>query len=198
MKQTWPAPERNKQPIADVLRRVLPARGTVLEIASGTGQHVTYFASQFEGLIWQPSDVDAQNLASIAAWVQGAGLANLRAPLTLDVCQPDWNVGALDVVYNANMIHIAPWECCVAIVAGAARHLTRDGLLIMYGPFRLGGEHTSTSNADFDASLKARDPRWGVRDYEAVAALADSAGLAALERVPMPANNQTLVFQRRS
>jgi SAM-dependent methyltransferase len=197
MKQTWPAPERNKQPILEVLRRVFPRSGTVLEIASGSGQHAAYFAAQLPALVWRPSDLDRQNLASIRGWVEEAALPNLRPPLTLDVCANDWGVGTVDAIFNANMVHIAPWECCIGLVAGAARHLASGGALVMYGPFSIGGEHTSTSNREFDASLEARDPRWGVRDVDAVIALAEQAGLAFQERVQMPANNQSLVFRAR-
>jgi hypothetical protein len=195
-KQCWPAPERNKRPILEVLARVFPAHGTALEISSGSGQHAAYFAAQLPQLIWQSSDVDASNLASISAWVSEAALPNLRAPLALDVCAADWGVGTVDAIFNANMIHIAPWECCVGLIAGAARHLGRPGVLVMYGPYRVGGAHTAPSNAEFDASLRARDPSWGVRDCEAVIALAEAAGLGFAERVEMPANNQILVFRR--
>lgn len=196
MKQTWPAAERNKQPILEVLRRVLPSAGTVLEIASGTGQHAAFFSGHLPALSWLPSDVDEENLASIGAWVDEAQRANLRPPLKLDVTQTDWGVDPVEAIFNANMIHIAPWACCEALVAGAGRHLGPRGLLVMYGPFSVGGEHTAPSNAEFDLSLKARDPRWGVRDVEAVAALAEDAGLTLQERVGMPANNQMLIFRR--
>jgi SAM-dependent methyltransferase len=195
-KQRWPAPERNKRPILDVLRRVLPERGRALEIASGSGQHAAYFAAELPQLTWQPSDVDADNLASIRAWVADAALPNLLAPIALDVCAADWGTGRVDAVFNANMIHIAPFACCEALLKGAARHLVPRGVLVMYGPFRIGGAHTAESNAEFDASLRARDPRWGVRDYEDVVQLAAAAGLRAEERIAMPANNQTLVFRR--
>lgn len=196
MKRSWPAPERNKRPILEVLRRVLPAGGIVLEVAGGSGQHAAYFASQLPGLVWQPSDVDEANLASILSWVTEAELPNLRPPLELDVCAPDWGVQLVDAIFNANMIHIAPWECCVGLLAGAGRHLAPGGVLVMYGPYRVAGAHTAASNAEFDASLKARDSRWGVRDCEAVAALAQGVGLLLDERVEMPANNQLLVFRR--
>lgn len=196
MKVSWPAPERNKEPILEVLRRVLPARGTLLEIASGTGQHAVHFAAALPGLDYQPSDPDPANLASIAAWVEEAGLPNLRAPIALDVCQLDWGVGTLQAIFNANMIHIAPWACAEGLFAGAGRHLEAGGVCVLYGPFRIGGAHTAESNARFDEDLRSRDPRFGVRDLEAVAALAEQAGLAFQERVAMPANNQCLVFRR--
>lgn len=201
MKLSWPAPERNKLPILEVLRRVLPSAGRVLEISSGTGQHAAFFAAQLPGITWQSSDMDDQNLASIHAWVEDSALTNLPAPVTLDVCSNAWPVetrDAFDAIFNANMVHIAPWECCVGLIAGAARHLKPHGLLIVYGPFRIGGAHTSESNETFDAGLKARDPRWGVRDLEAVVELAEGAGFSLRERVQMPANNQMLVFERNA
>lgn len=196
MKLVWPAPERNKQPILDVLRRVLPGDARVLEIASGSGQHAAYFATGMPGVTWIPTDVDADNLASIEAYVRDAALPNLVAPRRLDVREEDWGVVGVDAIFNANLIHIAPWECAVALVVGAARALRPGGLLILYGPYRIGGRHTAESNAAFDADLRARDPRWGVRDLEAVDQLAEPAGLVRDERVEMPANNQLLVYRR--
>jgi hypothetical protein len=196
MKHEWPAPERNKEPILDVLRRVLPARGVLLEIASGSGQHAAFFAQQFPELTWQPSDVDEENLASISAWVTESGRTNLRAPLRLDVTRADWGIDQVDAVFNANMIHIAPWECCQGLLRGVGRCLRAGGVFALYGPFRLDGAHTSDSNAQFDAGLRARDPRWGVRDAETVIALAAEHGLRFDERVAMPANNQTLIFRK--
>lgn len=196
MKQTWPAPERNKQPILDVLRRVLPARGTILEIASGTGQHAAFFASQLPTWTWQPSDLDPNNIASIDSWAREATVPNLRAARILDVCASDWGLGTVDAVYCANMIHITPWKCCAGLIAGAGRHLSSGGTLVIYGPFRIGGQHTSQSNEQFDASLRTHNSSWGVRDLEAVVALAAKAELNLIERVQMPANNQTLVFRR--
>lgn len=196
MKQTWPAPERNKRPILDVLRRALPERCAVLEVSSGSGQHAAFFAAEQPSWTWQPSDLDPENLASIRAWVEGAGLPNLRPPLRIDVLDADWQAGTFDAMFCANMIHIAPWACCAGLVSGAERHLPPGGKLVMYGPFSLGGVHTAPSNAEFDASLKARDPAWGVRDADDVIALAAQHGLRFIERVPMPANNQILIFQR--
>ena len=195
-KATWPAPERNKQSILEVLSRVLPKAGRLLEIASGSGQHAAFFAEKLPTLRYLPSDVDPENLASIRAWVKDAQLPNLAEPVELDVTSESWGVGELDAIFNANMIHIAPWECAVSLLAGAGRHLRPGGVLVLYGPFRIAGEHTAPSNATFDEGLRARDPRWGVRDLEAVVALAARAGLSFVERVAMPANNQTLVFRR--
>jgi hypothetical protein len=196
MKQIWPAPERNKQPILDVLRRVLPARGALVEIASGTGQHAAFLSAQLPAWTWQPSDMDPHNVASIDAWRVEAATTNLHAARVLDVCAADWNVGTVDAVFCANMIHITPWKCCVGLIAGAGRHLAAGGCLVIYGPFRVAGQHTSRSNEEFDASLKTHNSSWGVRDVEAVVELATGAGLTMIERVQMPANNQTLVFRR--
>ena len=196
-KLSWAAPERNKQPILDLLQRALPPAGTLLEVASGTGQHAVHFASHLPGWIIQPSDVEADNLASIRAWVQEAHLPNLRAPLRLDVGDEDWPLEApVSAVFNANLIHIAPWEAALGLVRGSARYLSPGGVLVVYGPFRISGQHTAPSNQAFDASLRERDPRFGVRDLEAFAEVAEQQGLTLRERVEMPANNQTLVFLR--
>jgi hypothetical protein len=196
MKQSWPAPERTKAPLLAVLERVLPASGSLLEVASGSGQHAAHFARALPGLRWLPSDHDPDNLASIRAWVAESGLPNLLPPIELDVRSQRWDVGMLDAAFNANMIHIAPGECCTGLFAGLGRHLTLGAIFVLYGPFRIAGTHTAPSNAEFDAGLRARDPSWGVRDIEAVEAEAAQVGLALRERVAMPANNQSLVFVR--
>jgi len=196
VKLTWPAPERNKGPILEVLGRVLPRQGTVLEVASGTGQHVVHFARNLPELEFLPTEVQEENLASIQAWIDESGLTNVRAPKRLDVTDATWDVALVDAVFCANLIHIAPWECALGLLQGAACHLRPEGLLILYGPYRLGGEHTAPSNAEFDADLRRRDPRYGVRDVEAVASAARSLGLTFMERVKMPVNNQILVFAR--
>lgn len=195
-KLTWAAPERNKAPVLAVLQQVLPKTGTLLEIASGTGQHAVHFAQNLPDWIIQPSDIDADNLASIQAWCDEAALPNLRPPRSLDVCDGDWKVASVDAIFNANMVHIAPWEVALGLISGAARHLVPGGLLLMYGPFRIGGQHTAPSNQTFDDSLRQRDPRFGVRDLEAVVALAERQGFTLQERIAMPANNQTVVFRR--
>lgn len=198
MKQSWAAPDRNKLPIFDVLARVLPARGALLEIASGSGQHAAFFAERFPSWTWTPSDVSEENLASVSGWAAESGLDNLHAAVRLDVCEDDWKVGDVDAVFCANMIHIAPWECCVALIRGAARHLNPGGMLLLYGPFRISGEHTSDSNRTFDESLRARDARWGVRNLNEVTALANASQLEFVERVAMPANNQLIVYSKAS
>ena len=195
-KRSWPAAERNKAPLLEVLRRVLPSAGTLLEVGSGTGQHASYFAEHLPGLVFQPSDIDPENLISIDAWARDAALANLRPPLRLDVTADDWGVGRVDAIFSANMIHIAPWVCAQGLIAGVARHLTEAGVFVLYGPFRIDGRHTAPSNEAFDAELRARDASFGVRDLEAVRDLAKEHALSLAERIDMPANNLCLVFNR--
>jgi len=195
---TSPAAARNRDPILAVLRERL-APGEVLEIASGSGEHAAYFAAALPNVIWRPSDRDEPALASIMAWRERAGLPNLLEPVRLDAADPDrWPVARADAVVCINMIHIAPWTAAEGLMQGAARVLPAGGLLYLYGPFRLGGAHTAPSNAAFDADLRARDPRWGVRDLDEVAALADARGLALSTRIPMPANNLSVLFEKRS
>lgn len=193
-----PAAERNRGPILEVLRRVLPARGTVLEIASGTGQHVAHFAAALPALAWQPTDRSDADFASIVAWCADANATNVRPPLVLDTTSEEWPVGTVDAIFNANMIHIAPWAAGLGLLRGAARHLPPDGVLVLYGPFRVHGAHTAPSNAAFDAELRARDPAWGVRDLDEVARVAATHGLVLAEQVAMPANNLSVAFHRRS
>jgi hypothetical protein len=193
-----PAADRNKQPILDVLRQVLPARGAALEIASGTGQHAVWFAAALPGWTWQPTDCDASSFSSIEAHVAQAGLANVRPPLRLDVRAPQWPVGGqvFDAIYCANMLHISPWSTCAGLMAGAARHLARQGVLVTYGPYLEDHVPTAPGNVEFDASLRARDSTWGIRRIEDVKREAQLAGLSLRERHAMPANNLLLVFGR--
>jgi len=193
---TYDAPERNKDPISNVLARALPASGTVLEIASGTGQHVTHFAQVLPHLHWQPSDYEAPHRESITERVARARLTNVALPLNLDVLHRPWPIDAVDAVVCINMIHIAPWAAGVALIEEAGRLLPVDGVLALYGPYRRNGSHTAPSNEAFDASLRQRDPSWGVRDLETVQALAEVNGLALQEVVQMPANNLTVVFRK--
>jgi SAM-dependent methyltransferase len=191
-----PAVARNKAAITEVLARYLPASGLILEIASGSGEHALHFAAHFPALSFQPTDADAAARASIAAWRAEAQLTNLQAPLTLDVMADTWPVQTADAVVCINMIHIAPWGATVALMQGAARILPPDGTLFLYGPFKRGGVHTTPSNAEFDASLRAQDARWGLRDLEAVADIASAAGFAAPVVEAMPANNLSVIFRR--
>jgi hypothetical protein len=191
-----PAAERNAAPILAALQRVLPARGVMLEIASGTGQHAAHFSAGLPGWQWWPSDGDDASLASIAAWC--SGLPRVRPPLPVDVLQPQWPgvPAAVDAIYCANLIHIAPWACCAGLMRGAARYLAPQGLLITYGPYLEDGVATAPGNLAFDADLRARDPQWGLRRREDVAREAAAVGLVCRERVAMPANNLLLVWAR--
>lgn len=195
---TAAASERNKGAILEVLRTLLPAGGRVLEIASGTGQHVVHFAAALPALSWQPSDTDAAMLPVIRTRIRTAGLRNIDAPLRLDVHTDPWPAaGPFAALVCINMIHIAPATATRALLGGAARVLAPGGLLYLYGPFREGGRHTTPSNEAFDASLKARDPAWGVRDLDAVDALAAECGFARTTLVRMPANNLSVAWSRR-
>ena len=195
-RETAPSAERNKQPILEVLARVLPPQGLVLEIGSGTGQHVAHFGKALPALQFQPSEMDEERHASIVAWIQHEGLANVRAPIAFDLACLPWPVRAADAIVCINVIHISPWEATLGLMRGAGEVLPRGGVLVTYGPYRRGGVHTARSNEAFDASLKSRDPRWGVRDIDEVAAVANTYGIELEEIVAMPANNFTLVWRR--
>ena len=193
---TYPAPERNKAPILEILRRVLPARGRVLEIASGTGQHIVHFAQGLPGISWLPSDPEPEHRNSIVARTEAASLGNVAPPLTLDVRQRPWPVQDVDAMLCINMIHIAPWEAALALLAEAGKLLPAGGLLYLYGPYRRDGLHTAESNAAFDADLRRRNPEWGVRNLQDVEREANAAGLLLLEVIAMPANNLSVIFRR--
>lgn len=190
-----PAADRNKQAILEVLRKVLPAQGTALEIASGTGQHVAWFAAGLPQWTWQPSDAMPASLGSISAWVAEQGLANVRPPLVLDVMEA-WPPGntQFDLIYCANMLHISPWETCAALMQGSARRLAAGGVLVTYGPYLEDYVATSEGNLAFDKSLRSQDPAWGIRRREEVEQEAARAGLQLLARHAMPANNLLLVW----
>jgi SAM-dependent methyltransferase len=193
-KRFAPATERNRDAIVAVLREVLPLEGTVLEVASGTGEHIVHFARHFAHLSWQPSDHDPAALASIAAWTADSGLANIAPPVRIDASAADWPVAAADALLCINMVHISPWAATEGLFAGAARILPPDALLYLYGPYRESDAPTADSNEEFDASLKARDPAWGLRLLDDMAALGDRHALRLNRRVRMPANNLSLVF----
>jgi hypothetical protein len=194
-----PAAERNRGPILAELQRCLPASGVLLEVASGSGQHAAFCAAALPGWTWWPSDPEPRSRVSIAAWCDG--LANVRPPLALDVLAEPWPdvpgmPEGLDAVYCANMLHISPWSTCAALMRGASQRLRIGGLLLLYGPFLVEGEPTSTGNQAFDADLRQRDPRWGLRQLVDVTAEALAAGLVRRERITMPAHNLLLVFQQ--
>ena len=196
-KWSTPSAERNKGPILEVLARVLPRRGLVLEIASGTGQHVLHFAKALSDLTWQPSDPDAELRESIALRIREEQRANVNSPVDLDVTKLPWPVQTADAVVAINMIHVAPWSATLALFQGAKALLSTGHVLFLYGPYRRFGHHTSDSNAQFDLDLRAHSPEWGLRDMEAVLDVAGGAGFELAEIVEMPANNFSLVFKRR-
>jgi len=191
-----PAALRNREPIANVLSDWLPASGIVLELASGTGEHAVHFARRFPNLDWQPSDVHADALASIAAHRVAADLPNILPPITLDASSPDWSVERADAVLSINMVHISAWTAALGLVDGAARLLSSGAPLILYGPWLQGGVEPAATNLAFDADLKRRDPSWGLRRVEEFAAAAAERGLMLAETRSMPANNLMLLLRR--
>ncbi|WP_088891822.1 DUF938 domain-containing protein [Leptolyngbya ohadii] len=211
-RQYAPATQRNREPILDILRQVLPPACSVLEISSGTGEHAVFFAPRLAPRLWLPSDPNPQALASIAAWRQECPAPNLYPPIALDARDAVWAVEqtplpevlrGLDVtqtpiraIVNINMIHISPWSATLGLMAGADRLLPSGGVLYLYGPYRREGRHTAPSNAAFDQSLQMQNPEWGVRDLEAVMKAAEAAGLAFTRIWEMPANNLSVVFQK--
>ena len=190
------AADRNKGPIAEQLLQLLPQRGHLLEIASGTGQHAAHAALQLPAWCWQPSDADPGALASVAAWC--VGLPNVPPPLMLDVMNSRWPgvPATLDAIFCANMLHIAPWPVCGALMRGASRHLREQGLLLLYGPYVVDGMPTAASNLAFHEDLRCRNPAWGLRRLADVLAEAKACGLHLQQRLPMPANNLLLVLAR--
>ena len=201
-----PATARNRVPILQVLQRVLAPTRTVLEIASGTGEHAAFFAAQLPHCTWLPSEPDPESRQSILAWQTASPIPNLLPPLAIDVCVAPWPVeaeefslpnGEISAIACINMVHIAPWAACEGLCAGAGRILPQGGLLYLYGPFKQNGQHTAPSNASFDSWLQERNAAWGVRDLEVVAELARSHQLDLVETVAMPANNLSVIFQHR-
>lgn len=200
-----PAAERNKQPILEQLQRLLPSRGRALELASGTGQHAAWFGAGLPGWRWQPTEANSAALPTIAAWVQRAGVTNVRPPCRLDVADTTWPSDdeslacdferPFDALFCANLLHIAPWHMCQPLMNGAHRHLAPDGQLLLYGPFFEGDVPTAPSNQDFDASLRRQNPAWGIRRREAVERCAHHAGLRLRQRITMPSNNLLLVLK---
>jgi hypothetical protein len=196
-----PATQRNREPILDVLQRVLPPKGVILEIASGTGEHAAFFAPRLSPRQWLPSDPNPELRDSIASWREIVPGDSLYPPLDLDVRESVWSVerdfsgSAIAAIVNINMIHISPWSACLGLMAGAGRILPSGGILYLYGPFKQNSQHTAPSNAAFDASLRSQNPEWGVRDLEEVIAAASDQKLNWVETIPLPANNLSVVFK---
>ncbi|MEH2311612.1 MAG: DUF938 domain-containing protein [Nostoc sp.] len=205
-RQYAPATQRNSQPIIELLLQVLPESGTILEIASGTGEHAVFFAPKLSPRAWLPTDANPQLRASITAWAEHFSCSNLYPPLELDVrelvwavenCAFDWlNKKPIVAIVNINMIHISPWSACLGLMAGAGRILPAGGILYLYGPFKQGGEHTAASNAAFDKSLRAQNSEWGIRNLDDVVAVASAQNLTLKQTYQMPANNLSVVFER--
>ncbi|MEM7168676.1 MAG: DUF938 domain-containing protein [Pseudomonadota bacterium] len=191
-----PAADRNRAPLLEVLKGFLPSRGAVLEIASGTGQHVVFFAAAFPDITWFPSDPSLRHRTSIEAYIAATESSNIHSPQDIDVTQDDWPQGPFDGIICINMIHIAPWEATLGLLRGAGLVLAPNGKLILYGPFRRNGSHTTRSNAAFDHGLRQQDPRWGVRDLEEIQLLAENHGLTGPAIVDMPANNLSVCFTK--
>jgi hypothetical protein len=201
-----PAAERNKEPLLQALRHHLPAGGRLLEIASGTGQHAAWIGQRLPGWEWQPTEANSAALPTIAAWTRALQANNVLAPCLLDVNDPVWPTSdetlasafqrPFDAVYCANLLHIAPWSACTALMQGASHHLASGGQLLVYGPFLETGVATAPGNLAFDASLRSQNPAWGLRELEAVTATAQSKGLHLAHRLNMPANNLLLIFTK--
>jgi cyclopropane fatty-acyl-phospholipid synthase-like methyltransferase len=192
-----PSAARNLAPILAVLKGVLPTHGVVLEIGCGTGEHAVSFAGAMPNLTWRPSDPDSDARASTASWIKFTGLSNVLPPLDIDVCARAWGVeqtAPFDAIVSLNMVHIAPWAASLGLFAGAGRFLCSGGLLVLYGPFMRDGAHNAPSNGAFDASLKARNPSWGLRDIADLERAGEYSGLRLRETIEMPANNMSLVF----
>jgi SAM-dependent methyltransferase len=196
MKRSAPASLRNRAPILDALRALIAPDSRILEVGSGTGQHADFFTENMSSWIWQPTDLDDSNLASIEAYRVEAGRANFLRPLRLDASGADWPRDPYDAVFSANMIHIAPWPVAIGLLEGASRALGPSGLLLLYGPFRFSGEFTAESNAAFDARLRSEDAAWGVRDIDDILREALARGFDVPRIIPMPANNHVLAFAR--
>jgi hypothetical protein len=195
-RRSAPAALRNREPIGDVLAEWLPKSGLVLEIASGTGEHVTYFAERFPALDWQPTDLHPDALSSIEAWRKTTRLSNLRPPLTLDASANDWPVEEADAVLSINMVHISPWASALGLLAGTAQLLSVGAPLILYGPWLSDQLPNVQSNLDFDSDLKRRNPEWGLRKVEDFAAAGEERGFSLVETRAMPANNLMLLLRR--
>lgn len=191
-----PSTMRNKHVILEVFQKYAPISGKILEIACGSGEHTTHFAASNANLTWHPSDIDQSHMESVNAHAMADDLKNIMPAIHLDVTMDSWPVPDLDMIYNANMIHISPWVCTVGIFNGAKRHLNKDGVMMMYGPYKRNGEHTADSNESFDQSLKSRNPEWGIRNIEDVISVAKENDLILQDLIPMPANNFCVVYKK--
>ena len=191
------AAERNKPYILDVLTRILPETGLVLEVASGTGQHIVHFAHKLPNLIWQPSDADSEAQSAISSRIAEARLDNIKDTLNLDVHEAKWPIDNIEAILCINMIHITPWSATKSLMKNAGTQLPAEGLLYLYGPYMIGGEHTANSNANFDNTLRTRNPDWGVRELEAVVDAAERENLQLKKTIEMPANNLSVIFGRK-
>jgi len=196
-RQRAPSVARNRDPILEVLRRVLPERGLALEVASGSGEHAVYFAERLPHLEFLPSDPDEAARRSIAAWIDASGLSNVLAPIALDAATPHWLVEKADAIICINMAHISPWSATEGLFKGAGRLLGSGAPLYLYGPYKRGGAHTAESNQAFDDWLRGRNSEWALRDFERVTECAVLNGLSEPQVVEMPANNLSLIFRRR-
>ena len=192
-----PATERNREPILAVLKTLITGPATILEIASGTGQHAVWFAGRMPDVTWIPSDADEEMRASVAAWARREKVRNIALPPRgIDARARRWNMESVDGVYCANMIHISPYSACEGLIKGAGVCVRPGGFLMLYGPYKVEGEHTAPSNASFDETLRSQNADWGIRDLEAVTALAEAAGFEPEEPVEMPANNLSVIFRK--
>ncbi|MGK7956153.1 MAG: DUF938 domain-containing protein [Crocosphaera sp.] len=201
LKQYAPATQRNREPILEVLLRVLPKSGDILEIASGTGEHSLFFAPAFSPRQWIPSDPNPIARDSIEAWRQESLIDNIQSPFNINVEDDSWIVAIeklnITTIVNINMIHISPWEACLGLMEGANRILPSAGILYLYGPYKQRGKHTAPSNESFDQSLRSQNPEWGIRNLEDVIKVAEDKGLIFKEKVEMPANNLSVIFQKQ-
>jgi Protein of unknown function (DUF938) len=195
-RQYAPATARNRDFILDVLRDILPTTGIILEIASGSGEHIVHLARNLPSLVFQPSDPEPDALLSVAAWMKAAEVANVRAPIVLDASRSLWPIASADGMICINMVHISPWDASVGLIRGAAAILPPGSPLYLYGPYKRKGFATALSNEAFDRNLRDRNPIWGLRDLEAIAAIAQSAGFSIPDITEMPANNLSIVFRR--
>jgi hypothetical protein len=199
-RQYAPATQRNRAPILKILSEILPTKANILEIASGTGEHAVFFASELKLCRWIPSDVDLLARESIIAWKNACLVDNLELPLLIDVTQNNWQQQLKDreinAIVNINMIHIAPWQACLSLIRGAGQILPSGGILYFYGPYKRNGEHTASSNVSFDRSLRDRNPLWGIRDLEEVVETAAAQNLKLQQVIEMPANNLSVIFSR--